>query len=58
MIFSRVKPLDAILATAEKKALKRTLGWFQLTLFGIGCGVGLARLVEVSSWKVVDMGGV
>ena len=23
----------------------------------MGCGVGLARLVAVSSWKVVDMGG-
>ena len=23
----------------------------------IGAGVGLARLVEVSSWKVVDMSG-
>ena len=23
----------------------------------IGCGVGLARLVTVSSWKVVDMRG-
>jgi len=26
MIFGRVKPLDAILATAEKKSLKRSLG--------------------------------
>src|SRR3546814_19114304 len=33
----RVKPLEAILATAEKKSLHRTLGWFQLMLFGIGC---------------------
>lgn len=40
MIFGRVKPLDAILATAEKKSLHRTLGWFQLTLFGIGCVIG------------------
>jgi hypothetical protein len=24
----------------------------------IGAGVGLARLVAVSSWKVVDMAGV
>jgi APA family basic amino acid/polyamine antiporter len=37
MIFDRVKPLDAILATAEKKSLKRTLGWYQHTLFCIGC---------------------
>ena len=27
----RVKSLDSILATAEKKALKRSLGAFQLT---------------------------
>jgi APA family basic amino acid/polyamine antiporter len=32
MIFGRVKPLDAILATAEKKSLKRSLGAIQLTL--------------------------
>ena len=35
-LLGRVKPLDAILATAEKKSLKRTLGWVQLTLLGIG----------------------
>ena len=40
MIFDRVKPLDAILATAKKKSLHRTLGAFQLTLFGIGCVIG------------------
>src|SRR5690242_15644639 len=45
MIFGRVKPLDAILATAEKKALSRTLGWFQLTLFGIGCVIGTGIFV-------------
>jgi APA family basic amino acid/polyamine antiporter len=45
MIFGRVKPLDAILATAEKKALKRTLGAFQLTLFGIGCVIGTGIFV-------------
>ena len=32
----RVKPLDAILATAEKKSLHRSLGAFQLTMLGIG----------------------
>src|SRR4029078_11071534 len=32
----RIKPLDEILATAEKKSLKRSLGAFQLTLLGIG----------------------
>jgi basic amino acid/polyamine antiporter, APA family len=53
MIFSRVKPLDAILATAEKKSLKRTLGWFQLTLFGIGCviGTGIFVLTAVGAQK-------
>ncbi len=41
----RVKPLDAILATAEKKSLQRTLGAFQLTLFGIGCIIGTGIFV-------------
>jgi APA family basic amino acid/polyamine antiporter len=45
MIFGRVKPLDAILATAERKSLHRTLGWFQLTLFGIGCVIGTGIFV-------------
>ncbi|GAA4217248.1 amino acid permease [Sphingomonas endophytica] len=45
MIFGRVKPLDAIIATAEKKSLHRTLGWFQLTLFGIGCVIGTGIFV-------------
>jgi APA family basic amino acid/polyamine antiporter len=45
MIFGRVKPLDAILATAEKKSLTRTLGAFQLTLFGIGCVIGTGIFV-------------
>lgn len=45
MIFGRVKPLDAILATAEKKSLHRSLGWFQLTLFGIGCVIGTGIFV-------------
>ena len=49
MIFGRVKPLDAILATAEKKALHRTLGWFQLTLFGIGCVIGTGIFVLTSA---------
>jgi APA family basic amino acid/polyamine antiporter len=53
MIFDRVKPLDAILATAERKSLKRTLGWFQLTLFGIGCviGTGIFVLTAVGAQK-------
>src|SRR5918998_4558660 len=45
MILGRVKPLDAILATAEKKSLHRTLGAFQLTLFGIGCVIGTGIFV-------------
>lgn len=49
MIFGRVKPLEAILATAEKKALKRTLGAFQLTLFGIGCVIGTGIFVLTSA---------
>ena len=45
MLLDRVKPLDAILATAEKKSLKRTLGALQLTLFGIGCIIGTGIFV-------------
>ena len=45
MIFGRVKPIDAILETAERKSLHRTLGWFQLTLFGIGCVIGTGIFV-------------
>ena len=53
MIFGRVKSLDAILATAEKKSLNRTLGWFQLMLFGIGCviGGGIFVLTSVGAQK-------
>ncbi|MET0363074.1 MAG: amino acid permease [Sphingobium sp.] len=45
MIFGRVKPLDAILATAEKKSLHRTLGAFQLTMLGIGAVIGTGIFV-------------
>ena len=41
----RVKPLDAILATAEKKSLHRTLGAFQLTMLGIGAIIGTGIFV-------------
>lgn len=41
----RIKPLDAILATAEKKSLHRSLGALQLTLFGIGCIIGTGIFV-------------
>jgi basic amino acid/polyamine antiporter, APA family len=45
MIFGRVKSIDAILATAQSKSLHRTLGAFQLTLFGIGCVIGTGIFV-------------
>jgi amino acid permease len=45
MIFGRVKPLDAILATAEKKSLHRSLGAFQLTMLGIGAVIGTGIFV-------------
>jgi len=53
MIFDRVKPLDAILAVAQKKSLKRTLGPIQLMLFGIGCiiGTGIFVLTSVGAQK-------
>lgn len=44
-MFGRVKSLDAILATAEKKALHRTLGAFQLTMLGIGAIIGTGIFV-------------
>jgi basic amino acid/polyamine antiporter, APA family len=45
MIFGRVKSLDAILRTAEKKSLTRTLGAFQLTMLGIGAVIGTGIFV-------------
>lgn len=44
----RVKSLDAILATAEKKSLHRTLGAFQLTMLGIGAVIGTGIFVLTS----------
>lgn len=44
-LFGRVKSLDAILATAEKKGLHRSLGAFQLTLLGIGAVIGTGIFV-------------
>jgi APA family basic amino acid/polyamine antiporter len=41
----RVKPLDAILATAEKKSLHRSLGAFQLTMLGVGAIIGTGIFV-------------
>jgi basic amino acid/polyamine antiporter, APA family len=45
MLFKRVKPLDQIIATAEKKALTRQLGAFQLTMLGIGAIIGTGIFV-------------
>ena len=41
----RIKSLDAILATAEKKSLSRSLGPIQLTLLGIGAVIGTGIFV-------------
>lgn len=45
MALGRVKPLDAILATADRKPLPRTLGAIQLMLLGIGCVIGTGIFV-------------
>ena len=45
MLFQRIKPLDKILETAEKKALTRQLGAFQLTMLGIGAIIGTGIFV-------------
>lgn len=49
----RVKSLDAILATAEKKSLHRSLGPLQLTLLGIGAviGTGIFALTAAAAQK-------
>jgi APA family basic amino acid/polyamine antiporter len=49
----RVKPLDAILATAEKKSLQRSLGPIQLTLLGVGAiiGTGIFVLTAAAAQK-------
>jgi APA family basic amino acid/polyamine antiporter len=44
----RIKPLDAIIASAEKKALTRTLGAVQLTLLGVGAIIGTGIFVLTS----------
>ena len=44
-LLGRVKPMDAILATAEKKSLHRSLGAFQLTMLGIGAVIGTGIFV-------------
>jgi APA family basic amino acid/polyamine antiporter len=49
----RIKPLEDILATAEKKSLKRTLGAFELTMLGVGAiiGTGIFVLTSVAANK-------
>ncbi|MCB2067618.1 MAG: amino acid permease [Erythrobacter sp.] len=49
MLLDRVKPLDAILATAERKSLHRSLGAVQLTLLGIGSVIGTGIFVLTAS---------
>jgi APA family basic amino acid/polyamine antiporter len=53
MLFQRRKPLDMILATAEKRSLKRQLGAFDLTMLGIGAviGTGIFVLTSVAANK-------
>ncbi len=41
----RIKSLDAVLATAERKPLTRSLGAFQLTMLGIGGTIGTGIFV-------------
>jgi len=48
MLFGRVKSLDAVIATAEKKALHRSLGPIQLTLLGVGAVIGTGIFVLIS----------
>ena len=51
MLFERRKSLDLILATAEKRSLKRQLGAFSLTMLGIGAMshalISIARIQAV-----------
>jgi len=48
MLFWRVKSLDAILATAQRKSLHRSLGAVQLTLLGVGAIIGTGIFVLTS----------
>jgi APA family basic amino acid/polyamine antiporter len=45
MLFGRIKSLESILASAEKKSLRRSLGPFQLTLLGVGAVIGTGIFV-------------
>ncbi len=49
MLFDRVKPISVILAAVEKKGLTRSLGGFQLMLFGIGSIIGTGIFVLTAS---------
>lgn len=53
MLFDRVKSLDQILESAEKKGLKRQLGWFDLMMLGVGAiiGTGIFVLTSVAANK-------
>jgi len=53
MLFQRRKPLDLILATANRRALSRQLGAFDLTMLGIGAviGTGIFVLTAVAANK-------
>ncbi|MBY0572454.1 MAG: amino acid permease, partial [Undibacterium sp.] len=53
MLFERVKSLDQILESAEKKGLKRQLGWFDLMMLGVGAviGTGIFVLTSVAANK-------
>ncbi|MEO6093285.1 MAG: amino acid permease [Novosphingobium sp.] len=48
-MFGRIKPLDAIMASAERKSLHRSLGAFQLTMLGIGSVIGTGIFVLTAS---------
>ncbi len=53
MVNWRIKSLESILATAEKKSLTRSLGAFQLTMLGIGgtIGTGIFVLTATAATK-------
>lgn len=53
LLFERIKSLDHILESAEKKGLKRQLGAFDLTMLGIGAiiGTGIFVLTSVAAAK-------
>src|SRR5258708_21096890 len=44
----RIEPLDAILASAEKRSLHRSLGAFQLTMVGVGAIIGTGIFVSTA----------